>query len=71
MQIVQTAMDTIEIRYVPHEGAPAPDIVRLNEAGRRYIHPTITMRAVPVDEIPREPTGKIEDCFSLVTPALR
>jgi phenylacetate-CoA ligase len=70
MQIVQTAIDTIDIRYVPQDQAPPPDAVLINEAGRRCIHPTVSIRAVAVNEIPRSPSGKIEDCISFVTPSL-
>jgi phenylacetate-CoA ligase len=71
MQIVQTAMDAIEIRYVPRDEAPTIDATLIEEAGRRRIHPTVRIRAIAVSDIPRLPSGKIEDCISLVTPSLR
>ena len=70
MQIVQTTIDMIEIRYVPRDEAPPPDLAQLNDAAHRYIHPAINVRAIAVDEIPRTPSGKVEDCISLVTPVL-
>lgn len=70
MQMVQTAMDQIELRYVPIEGAAAPDNARVEAAGRRVIHPTVKVQAVAVGQIARSAAGKIEDCISLVTPPL-
>jgi phenylacetate-CoA ligase len=67
MQIVQTQVDVIEIRYVPIETAPSPDPNLVSEAGRRRIHPSVSVHTVPVDHIPRLPSGKVEDCISLVT----
>jgi phenylacetate-CoA ligase len=68
LQIVQTAVDAIEVRYVPHEGTKIPDPAKLEEIGRKKIHPTVMVRAVPVAEIARDPSGKIHDCISLVQP---
>lgn len=70
-QIVQTAPDLVELRYVPLDGAPAPDPRRVAEIGRKTIHPTVLVIPVCVDDIARTPSGKIEDCISLVTPSLR
>jgi phenylacetate-CoA ligase len=70
MQIVQTAIDMIEIRYVPWDQSLPPDVALINEAGRRCIHPTVTFRLVAVDDFTRSPSGKVEDCISLVTPKL-
>jgi phenylacetate-coenzyme A ligase PaaK-like adenylate-forming protein len=71
MQITQTAMDKIEIRYVPMAGAAPPDDARVEETGRRVFHPNVKVHAVAVDHIARSASGKIEDCISLVTPPLR
>lgn len=70
MQIVQTTIDKIEIRYVPAPGGAPVDPVLIEEAGRRRIHPSVVVLAIAVDEIPRLPSGKIEDCISLVTSSL-
>jgi len=71
MQMVQTATDKIEIRYVPTAGAAPPDDARVEEIGRRAIHPAVEVRAVAVERIARSASGKIEECVSLVTPPLR
>jgi phenylacetate-CoA ligase len=68
LQIVQTALDRIEIRYVPQAGAEAPDVAAIEQIGRKAIHPSVTVRPVAVAKIERHPSGKIEDCVSLVTP---
>ncbi len=69
MQIVQTAPDCIELRYVPQAGAAAPDAAAIEAIGRKAVHPGVTVKPVPVDKIERHASGKIEDCVSLVTPA--
>ena len=71
IQLVQTALDYIEIRYVPQHGAESPDAAAIEQIGRSVIHPMVLCRAVPVKEIPRLPSGKIEDCMSLVAPPAR
>ena len=71
MQIVQTALNEIEIRYVPRDEAPPVDAALIEEAGRDRIHPTVRVKAIAVSDIPRSPAGKIEDCISLVTPLQR
>jgi phenylacetate-CoA ligase len=68
MQFVQTALDTVEIRYVPKDGAP-PDLDHVQRIGRDKFHSTVTVKLVAVADIPRLPSGKIEDCVSLVMPA--
>jgi phenylacetate-coenzyme A ligase PaaK-like adenylate-forming protein len=68
LQIVQTALDVIELRYVPLEGIAPPDAAWIAALGKEMIHPAVTMKAVAVEQIPRAPSGKIEDCISLVTP---
>jgi phenylacetate-CoA ligase len=67
IQLVQTAPDCIELRYVPQDGAVPPDPALIEQIGRGGIHPMVLCRAVPVTEIPRMQSGKLEDCLSLVT----
>ena len=67
-QLVQTAVDAIELRYVPRDGAPIPDPEKVEEIGRKRIHPTVTVRAIAVAGMARDPSGKIQDCISLVAP---
>jgi hypothetical protein len=69
LQMVQTAPDFIELRYVPRDGADAPDDAAIEQIGRKAIHPNVTVRPVAVAAIERHPSGKIEDCVSLVGPA--
>jgi phenylacetate-CoA ligase len=66
IQLVQTALDCIELRYIPQDGAAPPDPAFIEQIGRGGIHPMVLCRAVPVTEIPRMPSGKLEDCVSLV-----
>lgn len=68
VQLVQTAADRIELRYVPQDGAGTPDSAAIEDVGRREIHPGVTVTPVAVAAIERHPSGKIEDCVSLVTP---
>ena len=67
-QLVQTSIDRIELRYIPRDGAQTPDTASVEEIGRKAIHSKVIVRAIPVAEIPRHPSGKIEDCVSLVVP---
>jgi phenylacetate-CoA ligase len=68
MQIVQTALDTIEVRYVPKTGAAPPDPAQVQHVGREKLHSSVTVLLTAVADIPRLPSGKIEDCVSLVRP---
>ena len=68
IQLVQTSIDRIELRYIPRDGAQTPDTASVEEIGRKAIHSKVIVRAIPVAEIPRHPSGKIEDCVSLVVP---
>jgi phenylacetate-CoA ligase len=67
IQLVQTAPDRIELRYVPRDGADTPDAAAIAETGRREIHPGVTVMPIAVAAIERHSSGKIEDCVSLVT----
>jgi phenylacetate-CoA ligase len=71
IQLVQIAVDYIELRYIPWDGASIPDAAEIEAIGRKAIHPRAIVRAVPVMDIPRHPSGKIEDCLSLVGPPVR
>lgn len=70
MQFVQTTLDRIEVRYVPGDRGNQPDARLIEETGRRVIHPTVAVRAIAVEQITRPPSGKTEECISLVTPPL-
>jgi phenylacetate-CoA ligase len=68
IQLVQTMPDLIELRYVPRDGSYEPDAAAIAKIGRREIHPGVTVKPVAVAAIERHPSGKIEDCVSLVAP---
>lgn len=65
-QVLQTALNRIEYRYVPVSPTQQNDIIGLTEYARVQLHPTIIVDAVAVDEIPRPPEGKHEDYISLI-----
>jgi phenylacetate-CoA ligase len=66
VQVVQTDYDTIEVRYVPADGACAADEAGLEAYLREAIDPTFKVRAIAVSEIPRAASGKFDDFLSLV-----
>jgi phenylacetate-CoA ligase len=68
-QVVQTALDRIEYRYVPISTDQTNDLAGLAAFVRRQLHPTVTVEAVAVDGIARSPSGRFEDYVSLVGPA--
>jgi phenylacetate-coenzyme A ligase PaaK-like adenylate-forming protein len=65
-QIVQTAYDAIEVRYVPLDRSHPADAVGLEMCVRASIDASFNVRAVAVDDIPRSASGKFEDYLSLV-----
>ncbi|HEX5779744.1 MAG TPA: hypothetical protein VFY21_12965 [Xanthobacteraceae bacterium] len=66
VQVVQTALDEIEVRYVADGSGRAPDIAGLQDYFRSVLHPSLNVSAVPVAEIARSPSGKFDDYLSLV-----
>jgi phenylacetate-CoA ligase len=67
-QVVQTALDRIEYRYVPVAPDQKNDLVGLSAFVRRRLHPSLTVEAIAVDDIPRSPSGKYEDYICLIEP---
>lgn len=66
LQVVQTAHDRVEVRYVP-DGSGRPADGRGLEAWLRdYLDMSMRVEAVQVVEIPRTREGKFEDFVSLV-----
>ena len=65
-QVVQTALDRIEYRYVPHDPQQHNDLAGLTAFVRERLHPSLAVDLVAVDEIKRSPSGKYEDYISLV-----
>jgi phenylacetate-CoA ligase len=68
VQFVQTAIDTIQINYVPGEGDATADDEMLTQLLRRAFHDAVNVRLVPVDRIERGPGMKLEQFVSLVRP---
>jgi phenylacetate-CoA ligase len=66
LQVVQTAVDEIEVRYVADGSERAPDDIGLQDYFRSVLHPSLRVRTKAVDQIPRSPSGKFEDYLSLV-----
>jgi phenylacetate-CoA ligase len=67
IQVVQTAAEEIEVRYIADGSARAPDQIGLQDYFRTVLHPSVKVSAKAVDEIPRSPSGKFEDYVSLVS----
>jgi hypothetical protein len=66
IQIVQTNLTSIEVRYIPLDRNESIDRDGLETCLRELIDPSFNVQAVAVDEIPRSPSGKFEDYLSLV-----
>jgi phenylacetate-CoA ligase len=66
LQLIQLDFDTIEIRYVPLATDVMVDITGLTDHIRSIIHEPIVLKLQPVERIDRPPSGKFEDCISLV-----
>jgi hypothetical protein len=65
-QVVQTAVDIVEYRYVPIAPDQAIDIDGLVAFARRNLHPNARITPVAVGAIPRLENGKFEDYLSLI-----
>lgn len=65
-QVVQTAVDAVDVRYVPLPDAAPPDLVGLTTYLRGEIDPAISVTVTAVAAIERSPDGKFEDFVSLV-----
>jgi phenylacetate-CoA ligase len=66
VQIVQTGVEEVEVRYVPDGSSRPVNAAGLQEYFRSVIHPSLMVKAVAVKEIARTPSGKFEDYVSLV-----
>ena len=67
VQVVQTTLQDIEVRYVADESNRVPDEIGLQDYFRSVIHPSLNVKAVAVANIGRSPSGKFEDYISLVS----
>jgi phenylacetate-CoA ligase len=65
IQMVQTAYDRVEIRYVP-EGDTPPDRVAIESLIHRMLDPSLAVALVPIDRFEVHPAGKFEETLSLV-----
>lgn len=65
IQLVQTEIGTIEVRYVPYDDTP-PDIEGLTSLFRSEFHPDIALELRPVERIPRTAGMKLEQFVSLL-----
>jgi phenylacetate-CoA ligase len=69
VQVIQPDVDRIEIRFVS-DGTDRPiDLAALTERVRTALRQPVEVILRKVDAIERSPSGKFEDCISLVEPA--
>jgi phenylacetate-CoA ligase len=65
-QLVQVALDRLELRHVPVAAQQVNDLQGLTAHLRATLHPSLAVTVVEVGEIKRSPGGKYEDCLSLL-----
>jgi phenylacetate-CoA ligase len=65
-QLVQTDFERIEVRYVPTEPERPVDLASLTKLMCTSLNQSVEIVLCPVESIPRSPSGKYEDCISLV-----
>jgi phenylacetate-CoA ligase len=65
-QMVQLDHERIEFRYVPDGSGRAPDLEGLAAFAHARLHPSVEIILVPLDALPRGPSGKFEQFLSLV-----
>jgi phenylacetate-CoA ligase len=68
-QFVQIDYETVELRYVPDGSDRPADLEGLAALAKQKMHPSVIMALKPMAQLPRGPSGKFEDFFSLVTAA--
>ena len=69
IQILQTAVDELEIHYVPAAG-PEPDLAAVQDFVATYFDESLKMRLVKTDRLPAAANGKFEETRSLVAERL-
>ena len=67
VQVVQTDLDHVEIRYVPEDTARPVDLPALTQQIRSVLRQPVDVVVRSVDKIERSPSGKFEECVSLVS----
>jgi phenylacetate-CoA ligase len=65
-QVVQTAIDRIELRYVPASSDQVIDPAGLTAYAKESLHPSIEVDLVAVERFDRLPSGKFEGYLSVV-----
>jgi phenylacetate-CoA ligase len=66
VQFVQTAVNTVEIKYVPDANGGPPNLEMLTQLLRREFHDAVNVRLVAIDRIERGAGMKMEQFVSLV-----
>lgn len=66
IQLVQTATDHIEIRYVPDDRSAKADQPAIEALVRRYFDPGFSVSLKAVEAFPAGPAAKFEESISLV-----
>jgi phenylacetate-CoA ligase len=66
MQVVQTHLDRIEVRYVPDPAGGPADLAAAAAIARRRLHPDMRIDFLAVARIENGPGGKFEDLISRV-----
>ncbi len=66
IQIVQTTLDHVEVRYVPDLTRNVRDEAGLTAFLRQTLYPQISVTLIAVDDLPRSASGKFEDFVCLV-----
>jgi phenylacetate-CoA ligase len=66
-QVVQLTHTEIEFRYVPAAEGQVNDLPALTDYMRAKLHPSVSVRLAPAENIPRSKGGKFEDYMSLVS----
>jgi phenylacetate-CoA ligase len=68
-QIVQTALDSVEARFVAEGRLQAAQLEQLASMLKKYLDYPLKVTMSQVDEIERKPNSKFEDFVSLLTPS--
>lgn len=68
IQIIQLQPEAFIIKFVPDDSFSAASITNLHGKLMEFLGPTVTFDFEPVEDIPREPSGKTRLCISRVKP---
>jgi phenylacetate-CoA ligase len=67
IQMVQTAYDRVEIRYIPDSDVP-PDELAIESLVRQMLDARVAVSLIPIDRFEDPPAGKFEETLCLVRP---